>query len=210
MVEIKAPEPEYKSESYWETRYSRGFNSGSGSYGRLALFKAQVINDFIGRHQIGTVIEFGSGDGHQLSLLEVPQYQGYDVSSFILDRLESLFAADQSKSFQHMSSYDGRTAELVLSLDVIFHLVDDGDFEKYMKRLFEAAEKYVIIYSSNQDVQEKVVAPHFRHRLFTPWIEKNRPDWRLTGQIDNPFHFDGRDPNNCSSSEFYIYSKSGL
>ena len=209
-MEIKITEPEFKSEAYWEARYSRGLNSGSGSYGRLALFKARVVNDFIHGHQIGGVIEFGAGDGHQLSLLQAPRYVGYDVSRRILERLKALFAADPGKSFYHMSDYDGRTAELALSLDVIFHLVDDGDFEKYLTRLFQAAEKYVIIYSSNQEQQEKVMAPHFRHRLFTPWIEEKFPDWRLTSKIDNPFPFDGSDPENCSSSDFYIYSKKNI
>jgi hypothetical protein len=34
------------SATYWEQRYARGWNSGVGSYGRLAEFKAQVLNNF--------------------------------------------------------------------------------------------------------------------------------------------------------------------
>ena len=33
------------SEKYWEKRYIAGGNSGAGSYGKLAEFKAEVLND---------------------------------------------------------------------------------------------------------------------------------------------------------------------
>lgn len=36
-----------------------------------------------------------------------------------------------------------------MSLDVIYHLIEDEIYNKYMNNLFMAAEKYVFIYSSN-------------------------------------------------------------
>ena len=57
--------------SYWENRYKNNGNSGAGSYGRLAEFKADVINNFIAENKITSVIEFGCGDGNQLSLFVV-------------------------------------------------------------------------------------------------------------------------------------------
>ncbi|MGD9858413.1 MAG: hypothetical protein AB7U20_26025 [Planctomycetaceae bacterium] len=56
------------SSDYWVRRYRKGRNSGGGSYGRLAEFKAQVLNDLVREHRIQTVIEFGCGDGNQLAL----------------------------------------------------------------------------------------------------------------------------------------------
>lgn len=35
------------SAAYWETRYRGGEMSGSGSYGRLAEFKAEILNEFV-------------------------------------------------------------------------------------------------------------------------------------------------------------------
>ncbi|WP_125185483.1 hypothetical protein [Botryobacter ruber] len=37
------------SSDYWEKRYSSGGTSGSGSYNRLAEFKADVLKSFIKR-----------------------------------------------------------------------------------------------------------------------------------------------------------------
>jgi hypothetical protein len=54
------------SAEYWKERYAAGGSSGAGSYNKLAEFKAEVINDFVVRNQVQTVIEYGCGDGNQL------------------------------------------------------------------------------------------------------------------------------------------------
>src|ERR1035438_9808248 len=68
------------SGAYWELRYRTGGNSGPGSYGRLAHFKADTLNGFVDQHKIASVIEWGSGDGSQLQLANYPAYTGVDVS----------------------------------------------------------------------------------------------------------------------------------
>ena len=40
------------SESYWESRYASGRDSGAGSYSHLARFKATVLNDFVAEHGV--------------------------------------------------------------------------------------------------------------------------------------------------------------
>jgi len=47
----------FKSSDYWEKRYSLGKNSGVGSYGELAVYKADIINSFIEHQEIDSVIE---------------------------------------------------------------------------------------------------------------------------------------------------------
>ena len=49
------------STDYWIKRYESGGNSGSGSYGVLAQYKAEIINQFVIRNKLSTVIEFGCG-----------------------------------------------------------------------------------------------------------------------------------------------------
>jgi len=199
--------PEFNSAHYWEYRYKSGGNSGSGSYGRLAQFKAQVVNDFVVKNKVRAVIEFGVGDGNQLSFYKFDHYLGFDVSPFVIDKLRNMYAHDQGKAFLLTSEYAGQSAELSLSVDVIFHLVEEEVFDLYMRRLFQAAEKYVIIYSSNQQAQEALVAPHFKHRLFTEWINANCPEWELANKIDNPFPYTGKDSVNTSTADFFFYRK---
>ncbi|MCL2029143.1 MAG: class I SAM-dependent methyltransferase [Deltaproteobacteria bacterium] len=200
--------PGFSSTEYWEKRYKEGGNSGAGSYGRLAAFKAEVINKFIVEREIGKVMEFGCGDGNQLSLLKIKKYIGYDVSPTTIANLKRKFKDEaRKKSFYLVSNYDGGRAELILSLDVIFHLVEDAVFEEYMTRLFKAGEKYVIIYSSDQEPQE-VMAPHFRHRQFSKWVTQNCPTWKLIEEIKNPYSFDQAAPNETSTADFKIYALS--
>jgi len=196
--------------SFWEERYRGGGQSGVGSYNHLAAFKAEVLNDFVNKHDIQTVIEFGCGDGNQLALANYPSYIGLDVSPYIIEQCKHQFANDQSKSFYvyHSKAFVDHAqlfrAELSLSLDVIFHLIEDDIYHAYMTHLFDAAEKYVIIYSSNFD---KRTMPHVLHREFSKWVAIHRPDWALIEHIPNRYPWNPRDKQNTSHSEFFIYTQ---
>lgn len=202
----RKPEPFPGSEAYWERRYSGGGNSGVGSYGLFAAFKAEVLNGFVAGREVRTVIEFGCGDGHQLGLARYPQYLGFDVSSTVIARCRDLFKADPHKSFRPVAEYDGETAELALSLDVIFHLVEDDIFERYMRTLFAAAERYVIIYSSDTDDNSGHDGVHVRHRNFTKWVELNVPDWKLVTRVPNRYPYKG-DFTTGSFADFFVFER---
>ncbi|HEU4772965.1 MAG TPA: class I SAM-dependent methyltransferase [Lysobacter sp.] len=198
----------FSSAAYWEARYSGGGNSGDGSYGHLAAFKAGVINEHVARHGIKSVIEFGCGDGNQLKLAEYAQYVGYDVSSAAVRRCRGMFGSDRSKSFHLAGEYDGQTADLAISIDVIFHLVEDSVYDEYMRRLFQAARDHVIIYSSNEEKSAERESRHVRHRHVTAWIDREMsPTWTLEREVPNPFPFDG-DNATGSFANFYIYRRS--
>lgn len=194
------------STNYWENRYQTGGNSGAGSTDRLALFKAETINRIIKQYPIHNAIEFGCGDGRQLSLFNIPEYTGLDVSPTAIARCTALFADDHSKKFLLMKDAGRSTADLTLSLDVIYHLVEDEVFEAYMRQLFDSAEQYVLIYSSNTD-KNKGMAPHVKNRLFTHWIQHHRPQCQLLEHIPNPYPYNPQSPDQTSISEFFLYRK---
>lgn len=117
------------SADYWERRYQLGCDSGAGSYNRLALFKADVINAFVKENNIVSVIEWGCGDGNQLNYAQYPQYTGIDVSVKAVEMCKKIFNTDNSKQFYCNISEllplkaIGGGYELALSLDVIYHLL---------------------------------------------------------------------------------------
>lgn len=195
---------------YWEERYKKGRDSGPGSYNRLAIFKSEILNDFVAKNRIFSVIEFGCGDGNQLSLAKYPKYTGLDVSPSAIAMCADKFRDDRSKSFflYHSKAFvDNHAllkAELALSIDVIFHLVEDDIFNNYMSHLFNAAEKYVIIYASNFDKKQLF---HEKDRNFTAWIDQNRKEWKLLEKIDNIYPQNSEDPENTSKADFFIFSK---
>lgn len=206
LARRRKPGPFPGSSAYWEGRYAAGGNSGAGSYSFFAEFKAEVLNGFVARQQLRTVIEFGCGDGNQLLLATYPEYTGYDVSHTALQSCRALFGSDARKSFRHMSEYAGEKADLTLSLDVIYHLVEDPVFEHYMGLLFDASSHYVIIYSSNTDDNRGYEGSHIRHRQFTRWIEEHRPGWKLLEHLPNRYPFQG-DRRKGSFADFFIFEK---
>jgi hypothetical protein len=193
------------SVEYWNRRYETGGDSGVGSYGRLAEFKAHVLNGFVNQHQISSVIEYGSGDGAQLKLARYPSYTGVDISAKAVEMCRTTFADDTSKRFlQSDALTPGTTADLSLSLDVIYHLVEDSRFDAYMRQLFASARCFVIVYSSN--MERDWPAEHVRHRQFTNWVAQNKPEWCLESTIKNAYPWDPANPQRTSFADFYIFA----
>jgi SAM-dependent methyltransferase len=195
------------SSFYWEQRYRQGGTSGSGSFGLLAKFKAEILNDFVARMGIHSVIEFGCGDGAQLALAEYPRYVGIDVAESSISACRQRFAGDATKSFYLASQLpaDLGRFDLALSLDVIFHLVENKVFDAYMRSLFANAGRFIVIYSSNKC--EPSGEPHVRHRLFTHWIEVHEPKWREIGYVLNKYPYDPARPAETSFADFYFFER---
>ena len=184
------------SASYWENRYRNNGNSGAGSYGINSEYKATIINQFVDEKNISTVIELGCGDGNQLQQFHFSEYIGLDVSPTAIRKCKEIFKEDTSKKFFLYEPGIISTnffSELTLSLDVIYHLVEDEVFETYMHRLFSMSIKYVIIYA--WDVEEPA-RYHIRHRRFTRWINENISGFQLAERISK----DG-------FCDFFIYEK---
>ena len=80
---------------YWEERYQNGGNSGAGSYNRLAEFKAEIINEFVKKHKINSVIEWGCGDGNQLLFADYMMYIGYDISEKAIEICSKKYKEDK-------------------------------------------------------------------------------------------------------------------
>jgi SAM-dependent methyltransferase len=196
------------SAKYWEQRYASGGDSGAGSYGRLADFKAEVLNSFVARHGIRSVVEFGCGDGNQLSLAAYPQYVGLDVSPTAIQMCKRRFAVDRTKSFflYDPDCFVDRTGifamDLALSLDVIYHLIEDQVYDTYMKHLFAAARRFVGIYSTN--LETIINDAHVRHRQFTTWIDRNLRGWRVLEEVPSRYSFRPDQIGESSSAAFYF------
>ena len=199
----------FSSKKYWNDRYLKGQNSGSGSYNNLAQFKGDVINNFIEKNEIKSIVDYGVGDGNQLKLINTEKliYTGIDVSEFIISKCKEEFKDDKTKRFIHTDNiYNELKAELVLSCDVIYHLIEDDIYKEYMDNLFSMSNRYVIIYAKNEDINHAV---HVKFRKFSNYIESNLPEWQLIKHIPNKFRQLklGKNNDKTSPSDFYIYEK---
>jgi len=191
------------SAAYWEARYQVGGTSGAGSYGRLSRFKAGFINAFIESNAVQSVIDLGCGDGNLLSLLRVRGYTGADVSATVLARCAGRFPQHRFVPFDALERVP--PAELAMSIDVIFHLIEDAVFADYMDTLFAQAGRFVLIYASNANLSWP--SPHVRHRCFTDHAAARFPAWRLAAHVPNRFPFDPLLPDETSFADFYVYTR---
>lgn len=196
--------------AYWEERYSRGGTSGPGSEGRLARYKADFLNAFVRDNGVESVIELGCGDGRQLAMAEYPAYIGLDVSTTAVRQCRERLGEPDDVTlmvYDPTAFHDGLgrlRADLALSLDVLFHLVEDDVYETYLRHLFRAARDHVIIYSSDVDARPEV--PHVRHRNFTADVDRWFPEWALRHHEPNPYPLES-DPKRETFSDFHVYER---
>ena len=107
-----------KSENIWTSRYASGGNSGLGSQNELLKFKIDWINDRVKKYDIRSVLDFGHGDLNVARGLEVESYVGLDI-----------FTPDDSHDMtiikSRFDSFDGPNADMVICLDVLYHILED-------------------------------------------------------------------------------------
>lgn len=200
----KSPDTVFSSKKYWKRRYKRGGNSGAGSYGRLAEYKSGYINDLVESRGIESVIEIGSGDGNQASMYNIERYTGIDISPLMIERCRERFIDKEGWSFFTTLKAAQNQHDMSMSLDVIYHLVEDVVFEKYMIQLFDSAKRYVLIYAS--DKNDLTSDKHVRHRRFSTWVYENRPNWKLVDAPEHPFSMSSsNDPKRNSFASFKLY-----
>ena len=181
----------FDSGDYWRLRYSRGGDSGTGSYGEQATFKALSLNDFVAAHSVENMIELGSGDGNVASLLRVPHYVGLDLSVDAVDMARARFTGDETRQFNVIDSEGFHLkqilpASLAVSMDVILHLVEDQTYESYMRDLFACSTRYVGIFSTVTDQQPRFPWRHVRYRDHRAWVTRCWPHAKLVREDLRP------------------------
>lgn len=182
---------------YWNRRYESGRDSGVGSSGPAAESKAAYVNAALAEHGIETVLDVGCGDGQQLDLLKVSDagYVGTDVSKQAIELCRSRHPGKRFYLRRRLPR-DLR-ADATLSLDTMFHQVNDDDYLAHLSDIFGRATRLVIIHSTNYE--DNRPATHVRHRWFTPIVARAFGAWEL---IDS-----GRGFRHGHDQTFYTYKR---
>jgi SAM-dependent methyltransferase len=191
----------FDSTAYWQARYADGGNSGSGSIGENADFKAHFLNSFVQKHEIESVIEFGCGDGLQLALMNYPHYVGFDVSTTAVNICRDIFSGVPNWFFYaYPPRWMPRNFDLALSLDVTYHLIEDEVFDEHMGDLFLSSNRFVILYTTDSRKVTGHSASHVLHRPVPEYIAERFPGWSLENITENP------NPH-LGGSDFYVYQR---
>ncbi len=178
---------------YWNERYNAGFTSGAGSYADLAVFKAETINNFVLKHSINTVIEFGCGDGNQLKLMQYKKYLGLDVAYSAIETCKKKFCHDSSKSFflynPNVFVNNGfLKSDLVVCLDVLYHIIPEADYNKTLADIFSCSSNFVILYTDTDQFEKKSDKKdsHIFHRNTLEYLKKF-PEFTITDILPNKY-----------------------
>ena len=208
LKKIKKPPDnnrKFDYKKYWQERYCTGETSGLGSYGLLAEYKAEIINDYIKNNDIKSVIEFGCGDGNQLKLMNYEKYWGLDVAKSAIDICRSLFKNDDSKSFmlydpKYFYNNDFVKADLVVCLDVLYHITDEDEFQKTLHDIFSCSTKYIILYTIIHEYESEPNS-HIMYRDTMAYLSKI-PDFKVERILEQKY-------KEVSSADFIFMRKKG-
>ena len=155
---------------YWNNRYKFGGNSGYGSYGEQLKKKLGWLRGL----EVSSITDIGCGDfnfsKNVLQMYPVP-YNGYDISPHIIEQNKKLYP---QYSFHTMDD-PIVPADLVMCVDVFFHLMTDEAVEKMYQLLEKVWTKYLVVtaYERDEDVSEHVRIRKFPvERFGTPIVRE--------------------------------------
>lgn len=192
------------SSEYWEDRYYYGGNSGRGSYEEDAKIKANFLNATAKEFNLNNVIDIGCGDGNNLSLFDSYNYFGIDLSETVISKNKKKFINNKEKNFILLkNNYTSiikkinkniiRNESIILSFDVILHLVENHIYEKHLDFINKIDAAFCLVVSSNKNVDYNLSIPHVRHRNYSKDFEFN--GWNLINSKKIPECPDNREIN---------------
>jgi len=185
----KGVDGSFDYKKYWEERYANGQNSGSGSYGDNAVFKSSIINRVIDEYGCSNMVEFGCGDGNQMTLFKNIPYMGYDISPTIIAKNIVKYKHLTHAKFEVMDMngiYD-KCFDLSICVDVLFHLTIEEDWYRLIDHVCKAAKKWVVIITNTEEIREEYF-PHVNFKRKIIPVLDQREDVIIDEVITQPTH----------------------
>lgn len=151
---------------YWDDRYAAGHNSGYGSYGEQLVKKINWLTGW----KIDSISEIGCGDfNFGLALLRIyPNafYAGQDISEVIINKNKQLYSSDKTTFTTDIDELP--SADLLLCIDVLFHVLDDKDLEELLDKIESKWTNYLAItaYERDEELNNHVRVRKFDYKRF--------------------------------------------
>ena len=131
---------------HWNKRYKDLGDSGYGTYDQMKN-KLSVIYRNIPQGKIKSIIDYGCGDfvfGLKIcELFPKAKYTGIDQSGVIIERNKKFFNPNLF-TFKESIIFEGN-ADLIVCMDVLFHIDDDKDYYELLNQIKKASWKYFVV-----------------------------------------------------------------
>lgn len=175
---MRASEAPFDPDAYWEKRHVQlagdlrnvGNRSLTPDQNRdLITTKASIVCHTLGLHGVrrgSRVLDAGCGAG---VFTEMLQQAGFEMSGIDISRSAVAHAAKQGKASYQVATLSGfrpdRPFDVVLCLDVLFHVVEDGEWARSVANLAASvAPEGLLIFIEAFDHAGLGAAPHVRWR----------------------------------------------
>ena len=175
-------------QNYWESRYNKGGDSGTGSRGWSRRWKWFCINRCVNISD-STVIDVGCGDLDFWKGRSCKRYTGIDISPTIVQLNKSkksdwnFICGDASKY------YNLAPTDVVFCHDILFHIMDDETYLKILEHLTTYSKKYIFIYTwwKNPFSPKTDDGLYQKYRTFDSYIYIfEQANFELTKKIKTP------------------------
>jgi len=141
-----------KALQFWENRYNSDPNLGSGvgSKQRWKQRKLDAVAELVKRHNVKKILDIGCGDlqvMRDFPDLSGYEYLGIDFSETVIERNRKTFPDLQFRAADLDSIRDLslETPDLVICFDLLFHIQNDGTYDRICDFMFNCGAKAVAL-----------------------------------------------------------------
>jgi SAM-dependent methyltransferase len=155
----------FPNDTFWQWRYLTDpeLGSGIGSRGQPLLGKRELLATLLEAIAPTSVIDVGCGDGEATRDLPMPGYVGIDVSSEAV-RLAKIGRSEGTFLVGSLADFPVR-ADLTICLDVLVHQSDVVAYRDLVARLWESADRALVISGYEQSRGTEYPRVHFHEPL---------------------------------------------
>lgn len=147
--------------SYWNNRYNSGLTSGYGSYGEALERKLNWLKGL----GIESISDMGCGDfnfgSNLLKIYPKASYMGYDISNVIIEKNKKEYP-----NINFTNELNLPDSDLLLCVDVLFHIKEDEEYNKMLEYLKNHWKKYLAVTAYEREALPVEEGGHVKVRNF--------------------------------------------
>lgn len=168
----------YRESDYWQENYASGIGSGYGSRGDEAEWKVRRIVEQLQRRKCTSLLDLGSGDGELafaiVGHMPTVRYIGMDLSTTACglnqERADVAGLGNMEWVVGDITDATLPFADLVVCLDVLFHLRSEGRHRAALAAICGAFNKCAVVVAWNEKVVEHYHGRFAAHTFYRPVI----------------------------------------
>lgn len=130
---------------YWDTRYKSGRSSGPGSFGEYRDRKWSIIEQYVDV-RTKSVLDVGCGDLNFWFGRSCLSYSGIDFSPDVIAKDRRLYPTRNFLCANASDTLDVH-GQVVLCMDVLFHVMKDQDFCSILRNLSKWTDEILFVYT---------------------------------------------------------------